>query len=905
MLNINKFSSIKKRYSILMLIAIVFLISLGCFYTNAKDIYEKNLDFSNETHYVDSKGIPYVKINGKKIYPPTLVALYGLQYSGKEDYYEENIEKSEEKFINCSNWLVDNSEYNEFGLLVWTNDFDYEYKNIKKEDGWISALNQSVATDLLMEAYNRTNDTLYLDKAKEGIKAFETEIGAGGVRHFDKNDQTIWFEEYWLNEDNTTDAIGTHIRSINTINKLAKLTNDDKLLNLSKQAVQSLSKRSDLYISRYGINYDLISEEKDIKLDFIDTYSDKNVNLLVKKIELIDDNYNQNYELDFNSGLNKNDNISIISDGWDKKEKSDGILGRRLKLEKNLYDLNLKLDKNYDIQNDNEWLKLNIVYKDETKDNISVGCFDGESYYEILESDLLKSGDNQWKEWSIPIRSSDLGTLLSVDQANKYRAYLSETGDFDENCSELAQQISYFVNLKSDNENFEYKKIEPLVLPTQTTPIGYYFLDKDGVLMHMVKSDKSGIDESSGMELIYNPYLVAQQSIEGMYVIKQNSQVMIEKPIMNSHKLIGMDNRNLIKKENAYKWLNNNSIKVGDSYVWEFDYSNAYNDVKQDANWQSAFVQKYIIDAFMAINDESMVRKATNAYSYSTKEGGLSSFYKNKVWFEEVPNDTHIMNAHIASIESIMNVNKKYSDVKYEKLADNAINNLKDKLYLYDTGYWSRYDSNPKKELLFQLDILEGNNSPEIDEITLVNLYTNTATKINVGEENDSTGYPYISGLEWNASKKIDNKSTRSFKNGYEIHPELLSGGTRHNAYFLGVLPERNFKDYFEVPYHKVIIKYKDTSVSKIQLKTQAINEGNYLKFVPLKNSILTTTGDNQWKHAEFIIRPQDMGWYMGKDYQAYHVEKMQDLSNLTKDWYIEQTSKKWKHYLEGYVLGD
>ena len=344
---------------------------------------------------------------------------------------------------------------------------------------------------------------------------------------------------------------------------------------------------------------------------------------------------------------------------------------------------------------------------------------------------------------------------------------------------------------------------------------------------------------------------------------------------------------------------------MNDSYVWKFDYSNAYNDVKQDANWQSAFVQKYIIDAFMTINDEAMVRKATNAYSYSTKEGGLSSFYKNKVWFEEVPNDTHIMNAHIASIESIMNVNKKYNDVKYEKLADNAINNLKDKLYLYDTGYWSRYDSNPKKELLFQLDILEGNNSPEIDEITLVNLYTNTATQINVGEENDSTGYPYTSGLEWNASKNIDNKSTRSFKNGYEIHPELLSGGTRHNAYFLGVLPERNFKDYFEVPCHKVIIKYKDTSVSKIQLKTQAINEGNYLKFVPLKNSILTTTGDNQWKQAEFMIRPQDMGWYMGKDYQSYHVEKMQDLSNLTKDWYIEQTSKKWKHYLEKYGLGD
>ena len=46
-------------------------------------------------------------------------------------------------------------------------------------------------------------------------------------------------------------------------------------------------------------------------------------------------------------------------------------------------------------------------------------------------------------------------------------------------------------------------------------------------------------------------------------------------------------------------------------------------------------------------------------------------------------------------------------------------------------------------------------------------------------------------------------------------------------------------------------------------------------------------------------LRAQDLGWYMGPDYQAYHIEQLAILAEQTGDWYFHQTVQRWEFYLE------
>lgn len=81
----------------------------------------------------------------------------------------------------------------------------------------------------------------------------------------------------------------------------------------------------------------------------------------------------------------------------------------------------------------------------------------------------------------------------------------------------------------------------------------------------------------------------------------------------------------------------------------------------------------------------------------------------------------------------------------------------------------------------------------------------------------------------------------------------------------------------------------------------QAINEGNELRFVPLRGGVLKCIGDGQWKEAVFAIRPQDIGWFVGVDYQDYHLQELESLVGQTGDWLLSQYAEKWRHYVNAF----
>lgn len=884
---------------------------------NSHDVSSNNISIgeSNINCYVDSQGIPYIELNNEQLRLPALVAIYTLEYSG-EKYFTGHQEKSYKKFWNGINWLEDNLETNQYGYKVWKNYFDYEYKGLRQEKDWFNAFTQAVGIDALLKAYELTSDSKYLELADSAAQVFNADISEGGVKYQVADSKDIWFEEFW-DEDNLqgSHALGTHIRALGTLYKLYLQTDNLEYGRLIEEGTRSLINRFNLYDNGTDIIYDLVTDPQKIDFDFYNFYTGVEPDIAVDKIEIIDLDGTSNL-IDIGKEVN-NDVLELYEEGWNKVENLDGSLIRRTNDLSDSSDFSIYFKQRYAINANDEWIQLKLTYKDEKKDNISLRITNGDLIKELRDSDILLKGNNEWREWKIPIRVQELGTVIDDDEYFRYLEYLKEIQIIDEKLDRCIEKIEEYYHIKKNNTNG--KIIEPKIKETlqPLTILPYFPLDTNGVIMQgMVEgtidnNEKTDtLDKIGKVEFGYNPYQVAMQAIEGSNYPGENN-------LGNPKKLEGnefydkvnwltKDNNQYLKKEVAYEWLKNNKKVLEDSYIWCYDFENLYNDVIQPKGWQSAFSQKYIVDAFMKLNDKETTMKAINAYKYATEEGGLCSVIdKQSKWYEEVPNNTHILNAHVASLISIKQAVDKFDLKDSEILLEQGMNALKDKMYLYDSGYWSRYDVNPKKQLLFQLDIINGDESPQIDEVEFTNMATLNSTKVDIGKKNDFLGSSYISGVEWKEIINIEGKSTRSFSNGYEIHEQSVEGGTQQNSYISLALPDSEFSEYFSVPIHRVSIRYKDDKKSTLALKIQSISEGGSLKFVPLKNAYIECIGDGRWKTAEIFVYPQNMGWYMGPDYQAYHKEIFDELSKLTDDWYLEQYTQKMEYYLDSYYLGE
>jgi len=232
-------------------------------------------------------------------------------------------------------------------------------------------------------------------------------------------------------------------------------------------------------------------------------------------------------------------------------------------------------------------------------------------------------------------------------------------------------------------------------------------------------------------------------------------------------------------------------------------------------------------------------------------------------------------------------------------MVDGAVASIRHHLSSFDAGYWLKYDQNPRKEILLQIDWLSGDQAPLIDDVWLETPSTGSATRVDVGGPDDGTGGTRISGTDWMPEQVIEDRSVRGFLNGYVNHKQPVAGGTRHNVYLVMQLPEQTYPDWFDFPLHRLIIRYKDIAAGKFSLGVQAINAGSQLEFVPLRRAVLHMQGDGQWKTAAVLVRPQDMGWYVGPDYQKYEVEQLQRIAQLTNDWFFSQYVERHRYFLE------
>ncbi|TQK63055.1 F5/8 type C domain-containing protein [Brevibacillus sp. AG162] len=879
------------------------------------DVQQTDVDRAKQLF--DQNGVPYLEIDGvgKKINPAG-VGVYALEYLNKGDM---------KKYWACINWLEENLvEYN--NNYIWYYDFDNTYNDLQIKSPWYSAFGQALGIEAFVSAYNETNDPKYLNLAEKAAQILFIPLNNKGLL-FEK-DQDIWFEEVAAPVENPSHILNGHMRTLIAIKQLADASGEQKYKDWFDRGIATLEKWLPLYDNGYWLRYDLNPKKDELLFRFNNPYGYQLLNLAIDKIILRDPINGEEVSIDIGSQGDAEGHVRIAGNDWGQTELLDNRTIRRLKpvnpatsQEDADGQMNapgtyfyLTLPSKWTDNLRKDWFELSIVYKDEKAGNVSTqirSISPGTSFRNLHDGDLLLTGSNEWVEWKIPVRATDLGWWTGISYAEKHTDYLSQLANFSPSLEKWERKNRGYVNsIKQFNENeVKVVKAEPQVLPQQTPMLSLFSFDQDGVLrQHQASKENkftpTGWDgKGRPGPAVYSPFIIATQAIKGNMFFSDYSKGTKEEII----KTYGV-NPELVSSEAAYKWIETNGKTVAkDAKIWEFGFDNAYNDVVSKNPWQSAFGQNYIIEALQKavkkgkpnseVNYQELLQQAVNAYNVPVENGGLSTqIGQDALFFEEVPNSTHVLNAHLFSTVTLLDSSRD--------LSEKGIKALKDTLWLFDNGYWSKYDQNPKKEFLLQLDWVDGNKSPAIDEIYIENVETKAVTHIDVGSNNDFNSHPRISGTDWSEVVNVDGKTVRYFNNGYLYNKEPIKNGHRHNVFIVGALPEKPIDNYFDLPIHRIIIKYKDESKGQFAVKIQSINEGNYLEFTPIQNGVIRTTGDGKWKEAVLTIRPQDLGWFMGPDYQKFHVQQLQELGKKTNDWFFTQYAEKWSYYLNNTLNG-
>lgn len=761
----------------------------------------------------------------------------------------------------------------------------------KEEVAENGALGQVMAIHALLKAYDVSLDASWLELAKTAAARLILPVSEGGLAVWDNEE--CWFERQPTSKYQSKDLL-TQLYCLHLLTLLEEKTEGGEYRETMEAGRLALSRHFERFDSGWGIRKDLTSVEA-VRIRFVNPYEEIPMReLVVKSLSVMDPLTGEKIE------------IEPADAGWENAQEDTA--GRGILVNEGGSFL-LKVPITWQSPFREEWYDLEIEYWDVGGiTNISLqmeNSLSADGYQDLSDSTLLFEGEDNWKKWRVPIRPEEMGEKMSLDNLKFACFLLKETP--------LLQADEKLVHWRGICEEYFHiwSKSDPEIVSAQPPEYGVqtFLLDwqiKDGLLMQrlagpetvMVDGKWDGISKLG--ELMCTPYLIAVQA-KGPVLLEDNlwERYGITEPTYEGY--LWADSRNVLalKQEDALEWLNENKIEIqeGKACVWTSDQDNTYSDITTKAPWASAFFQRHIIEAYLANDDQEMAAVAARAYGYSFEEGGLSSRYWNGgSWFEEVPNETHILNAHLASIVALHETWKATGDTEIERIYREGIDSLIKNVSSYDAGYWTVYDRNPQKELLFQLDWLEGEESPLFDQVLLVNTQTNTAAEVNIGEKNDFETYPRISGTEWTENKEVDGRSVRAITNGYLIHPEACEGGTRQNSYFTIALPEKEFEELFDMPIHKLVIRYKDVAAGKFAVRLRSKNEGNELAFEPLMHAVIDCTGDGEWKTKEILLSSADLGWYMGYEYHSYHATELAKIAEYENNWYLRQYARKWQY---------
>lgn len=883
-------------------------------YNNGKILDEvRNQTDVNNAVFVIKDGVPYLDIkNVGLVFHPAWTAIYALQYAGVDSFYQTEVTKNTELFFKLLKVLEDKLVYLEDDNAVWLYDFDDTYNNVYIKAPWYSSFAQAIGIEVFITAYKETKDKKYLNLAKQVAQSLITPLKNNGLMFVDGDD--VWFEEIPLKDD-PTHILNAHLRSLIALDMLYESSGEQIYKEFFNRGFATLKRWLYKFDTGYWLKYDLNPNYKQL-FRITNPYGFKTVELPIDSILILDKNGNTIIKEDIGDHDDFDENKSIYLSGidWKLQNIDNNITLRSMQA---VFPANFKeefesqkltapytfINVNFPKKSNNEYF-LKIDYKDNIKGNLVLQqrtISPGLKFHTVDNGIFLLKGDNKPKSLITKIGEKDLGYHVGSSYAWKHYLYLNKIADItkDKDIIKWSKTAKAYINT-IEYETDHIIKLGKVIIPEQTPMLPLISFDKNMVIRQHGVSDKTKLIDglydfaSEGGLPFYSIYAIALQASDALkFNIPDKIYENIPKSYYNKYDFIKKDDRIKIKKEPAIKWLKENAKRYKDALSWQFDFRNVYNDVEQSPGWNSAFGQAYVIKAFVYNKIYDYAIRAANAYKYDITSGGVSSFGKDlEVWFEEVPNKTHILNAHLISLNALRQIQNETNSNDLNKTINAGLKSLEDKIFKFDNGYWSKYDQNPKKELLFQIDYLSGEKSPLIESACLISTINHQKTCVQATDDG-------ISGIDWLPLQIIDKMSARSFENGHSKRTTAVAGGASHNVFINMPLPDREFADQWDITPYYFVLKYKDVSKGQFAVKIQAINQGNFLEFVPLQKSNIITYGDNNWKEFLVPVYATDLGWYMGVDYHKYHIEQLSDVNKFVNDLVLGQVIQRWNYYLD------
>lgn len=860
-------------------------------------------DVQNAVHILGKSGIPILQIpKVGKTHHPAWIALYALAYAGVEAYTGELEGRSnDDHFYACISWLEENLKRAKGGLWTWTYDFDSTYNDITIKAPWSSAFAQATGIQAFLIAYRKSGEDRYLNLARKAALALTTPLSEGGLLFQSDND--IWFEEIPHPVSNPGHILNGHMRALIALNALSEAIPESDFGTWAQRGADTLARWLPRFDTGYWFRYDLNPRKSELLFRLVNPYGFPSHSLAIDRIELKDPGTGEITIVDVGATDDAIGSARIAGTDWGQVERIEDrtirrLLGARLAspvvgAPHSYFYVNLPGTWRDNLSSDA--YELSIEYLDDAAANISIqqrSIAPGPEFRDVRDGDLLLSGSGTWRRWIVPIRPVDLGYWVGSAYAEKHAIYLSEIATWDPRFAAWST-IARGYELSAAFPESIGTQVSGAVeaLPSQTPVKAVFDLDDDGVIRQHAST--------SAADGIYHPYMIADQALTGGLAVPENADIRFA--------------RTQLRREPAIAWLLNpeNQYRVGDAALYTFPISNAYNDVFTEAGWASSFFQTYALKALIAAGKDGLHSSANLAqtieavawgFAISVQDGGVKTTDRRSLdWFEEVPNATHVLNAHLVTLPELMAAGDHLRSDAIKALARNGLASLREHLHLFDTGYWLRYDLNPRKRLLLQIDWLSGSLSPMIDEVRLYNPRTAQYVRLDVGSTADTDAQTAISGTEWLAAETIEDTTVRGFARGYDIRSEAPSGAALHNVFLMIALPDTGGGDMFDMPTLQLIVRYLDRAPGEFALKIQSIHEGSHLVFTPLRGGVVKTLGDQLWKEARVDIRPQDLGWYKGPDYQVYEVSQLERLSALVDDesWFYRQYALRHRHFLD------
>lgn len=868
-------------------------------------------DVQGGRHHLDDNGVVTLSIEKVgTVYHPAWIALYALAYGGDKPYSaDHDVAPDPHRFAASINWLEKNLKQTRRGLWAWEYDFDSTYNDVTVTAPWSSAFGQAAGIEALVLAYKKTNVKRYLETALKAAQILFEPLAAGGLL-FQQGDE-IWFEEI-PSPGEPSHILNGHMRALIALQRLADASGDIKIMEWLKRGTDSLLRWLPRYDAGYALRYDLNPRKQNLLFRVANPYGYEGLPLAIESLALVDPVTGTSHTIDVSSDAAFQGDSHIAGVHWAAPETIGDRSARRL--------LPMHIEDPYAVSGPHSYFyftlpgdwtdnlrtrdyELEITYFDETAGHLTIqqrSIAPGQAFRDLRDGDLLLSGEGVWRKWKIPLRTVDLGYPVGEIYAVKHSEYLAAIAAMDQRFIPWARIAHAYQGSVSNIANGSKVTPKPEVVPVQTPVLPILSLDQSGVVLQHLHAPQSKLDataESSrppGNSIVaYSPYMIADQLLRGEEINR------------------GMQSAPLpFKREAALRWFldHKNQTIIGNAVFYRYPFDNVYNDVVSKAPWSSAFGQACVLKALMFAADRKMaenldplIAAVVKGYTVATGDGGIRSTGLDGVpFYEEVPNNTHVLNAQLLSSVMLHKAAGYLNDDKEaERLFNEGVAALRARLYDFDAGYWLRYDLNPRKQILLQLDWHEGTSSPLVDRVTLSNPETGNYVEADVGTQGDYAGIAaHISGTDWGESQTIEENTVRGFVNGYALHGEPLKGGTRHNVYLSLALPDRP-QVGAQVQTHVLRIRYKDVAPGLFGVSIQAINEGNFLTFAPLRQSALRTIGDGNWKEAVIFVRPQDLGWYKGPDYQRYEVEQLKQLAEVTGDWFFVQYAARHGNFLK------